>query len=87
VKRLWVWLCRFAYRRAITGRSRTPVGLPGNRDPEFRCLQYDPRRKRGEHGDCDTDGHYLCVGCTHISEYALAERGIDSLNNPLKVRQ
>jgi len=26
------------------------------------------------HGECDTDGHYLCVECVHISSVTLRKR-------------
>ena len=61
----WTWLCRFAYRRAVQGK-RTPTGLPGHRDPDHRCDQYDPRADL-QPGDCASDGHYLCEGCSHFS--------------------
>lgn len=61
----WVWLTRFAYRRAVKGK-RTPVGLPGHRDPDARCDIYDPRPEF-QPGDCASDGHYLCKECSHLN--------------------
>lgn len=65
-KTFWVWLARFAYRRAVKGKI-TPTGLPGHRDPESRCHAYDPRPDL-QPGDCASDGHYLCLECAHLAK-------------------
>lgn len=39
------------------------LGAPGIRDPESPCRAYDPGPRRAG-ADCETDGHYLCAGCT-----------------------
>lgn len=63
------------------GHSRTPDGKPGLRDVDAPCEHYEPvemAREAEGHGDCDTDGHYLCaegqIVCHHISAQALAHR-------------
>ncbi len=66
MSRLWRWLAIFAYRRWATAEGRKPVGVPGNRDPQNPCEAFAPRpRQRGDWGDCQTDGHYLCRECVH----------------------
>lgn len=37
------------------------LGAPGLRDPAAPCAEYAPGPG---HGDCETDGHYLCRGCS-----------------------
>lgn len=37
------------------------------------CAHYEPGRPGA--GDCDTDGHYLCAGCSQMSAHAVRERG------------
>lgn len=32
-------------------------------------------------GDCETDGHYLCAGCLHMSHEAAVRRGLVSCEN------
>jgi len=71
----WVWLCRFAFRGAYKS-TVAPVGLPGNRDPEHMCRYYSPVSRPDGTGSCETDGHYLCRECDHISSDALKERGV-----------
>jgi hypothetical protein len=61
----WAWLTRYAYCHAVKGKV-TPVGLPGHRDPDARCDMYDPRADL-QPGDCASDGHYLCQGCSHFN--------------------
>lgn len=72
--RLWVWLARFAYRRAVSHNplNKVPTGLPGHRDPEHPCTSYSPVNRRNSifrppyyslRGDCQSDGHYLCNDC------------------------
>ena len=57
--------------------GRAVVGMLGVRDPEFPCDEYQPtdnvdllgmRVTAPGDGLCDSDGHYLCVGCVHLSE-------------------
>jgi hypothetical protein len=38
-------------------------GQPGLRDPDNQCEAFNPG-KPGLRGGCNTDGHYLCDGCT-----------------------
>lgn len=55
----------------------------GVRDPEAPCEAYEPT-KNPDHlglritapgnGRCDSDGHYLCVGCVHLSAHSIEER-------------
>jgi len=47
-------------------------GTPGVRDVEAPCEVFnvgEPGR-----GDCETDGHYLCVECTEIALHVLRRR-------------
>lgn len=44
----------------------TTLGDPGVRDPEHPCEEFDGRSYDGA-GACDSDGHYLCVECSHLS--------------------
>jgi len=65
----------------VNGRTR--FGQRHVRDPEAPCEMFEPVDgfdfmgttifANGD-GDCDTDGHYLCVGCVHLSERAMLER-------------
>lgn len=55
---------------AVNGRVL--VGMEGVRDPDFRCEGFrradqEPKDARSAR-DCDTDGHYLCDDCIHISD-------------------
>lgn len=64
--------------------SREPrAGDPGVRDPEHPCAEFRPtpdidylglRVTAPGTGQCDSDGHYLCGGCAHLSERGRAER-------------
>ena len=63
--------------------GRAVVGAVGIRDPEFPCEGYQPtespdllglRVTAPGGGSCDSDGHYLCVGCRNLSDQGLAER-------------
>ncbi len=63
--------------------GRQVVGMPGVRDPEYPCEEYAPTEDPdllGLHltapgnGSCDSDGHYLCGGCLHLSESGLERR-------------
>jgi hypothetical protein len=67
MKRFWLWLARFAYRRCAVPVKRAPVGLPLMRDPDARCNSYEPRLwQMGDFRDCQSDGHYLCRECCHL---------------------
>lgn len=63
--RFWRWLCLYGFRHWTTTNRGRPVGIPGERDPQFPCTAYTPRpRQVGEDAHCDhPDGHYLCSGC------------------------
>lgn len=56
--------------REVNG-GRPIDGVPGMRDPDAVCVDFDPIDDRGTYaagdGRCDTDGHYLCRECRHIS--------------------
>jgi hypothetical protein len=66
MKRFWLWLCRFAYRRVASPLGTAPDGLPHIRDTDSRCDAYEPRpRQPGDFYDCGGDGHYLCKECCH----------------------
>lgn len=56
---------------AVNGRSI--LGSPGVRDPDAPCSAFHPGEPL-EDGDCDTDGHYLCRECRHISLVAIRRR-------------
>lgn len=57
---------------------RVPDGTPGVRDVDAPCEDYQPAgapwKDAPGTGGCDTDGHYLCRECVHISEAALRWR-------------
>jgi hypothetical protein len=69
----WTWLCRLAYRHAVKSRTGVPTGLPGHRDPESKCEFYWPVNRPSGQGPCQSDGHYLCVGCEWITAERLEE--------------
>jgi hypothetical protein len=65
--------------------GRVYLGAPGVRDPGAPCDDYLPtvdpepdwlglRVTASGFGSCDGDGHYLCVGCQHVSRRGLDER-------------
>jgi hypothetical protein len=80
----WKAIFLFAYRRWAIPGEKKPVGIPGNRDPDYPCSGYEPvpielaRQLSFNSGnpfwqDCQTDGHYLCAECCHrapTKEYA-----------------
>lgn len=45
------------------------LGAVGVRDPAYPCEAFDGRGYDGR-GECHSDGHYLCTGCSHLSEDA-----------------
>ena len=54
--------------------GRVTFGRPGVRDPDALCEGFDPvpgidwlgmRRTSAGDGDCHSDGHYLCLGCSN----------------------
>lgn len=58
--------------------ARVPDGTPGVRDADAPCESFDPAGKDFEdapgRGTCETDGHYICRECVHISIAALRRR-------------
>lgn len=42
---------------------RPPDGLPGLRDVDHPCEDFDPGTSFGV---CSSDGHYLCSECRHL---------------------
>lgn len=46
--------------------GRTVLGQVGVRDPDGVCEEFDGRRYDGS-GGCHSDGHYLCIECSHLS--------------------
>jgi hypothetical protein len=44
-------------------------GAIGVRSAEYPCTEFDGRGYDGG-GDCMSDGHYLCVECSHLSPEA-----------------
>ena len=55
--------------------GRVPDGTPGIRDQDAPCEHYDLDGSLGAvFSDCETDGHYLCEECVHISARALRRR-------------
>jgi DNA-directed RNA polymerase subunit RPC12/RpoP len=52
--------------------GRIPDGTSGVRDVDAPCEAFKPHgapweRAPGD-GSCDTDGHYICAECVHISQ-------------------
>lgn len=77
--------------------GRLFLGEPLVRDPNAICDAFDPvpnadwlglELRAAGNGNCGTDGHYLCLSCTHISKEAVEERtqrseiSISSLYHP-----
>lgn len=63
---IWLRVARFFYRKACKPMRIEPDGVPGRRSAEAPCSGYEPRKKQmGDWDDCETDGHYLCLGCCH----------------------
>ena len=59
-----------------TVNGRVLVGMEGVRDPDFRCEGFRRADQEPKDAlalrDCDTDGHYLCDECVHISRTSRA---------------
>lgn len=58
-------------------------GIQGIRDSDNPCELYTPtidadflglRLTAPGGGSCDSDGHYLCGGCIHLSDRSVQER-------------
>lgn len=49
--------------------ARIPDGTPGIRDVDAPCDAFGPGDPGG--GRCDTDGHYICAECVHMSAVAV----------------
>lgn len=55
---------------SVNGRTLPPfLGQVGVRDPDGPCEMFDGQHYDGR-GDCTSDGHYLCVECSHLSPEA-----------------
>ena len=65
----WRWLCRWTYLRWMAHepnwRTKKPVGVPGNRDPEHPCTWFAPGKPDGSN-TCEGDGHYMCQECVRF---------------------
>jgi hypothetical protein len=46
--------------------GREVLGMVGVRDPEGPCDKFNGKGYDGS-GSCHSDGHYLCVECSHLS--------------------
>lgn len=64
----------------VNGRGE--FGMRGVRDPEAPCEAFDPvenidwigvRITAPGSGGCDSDGHYLCMGCRELSAVRAAD--------------
>jgi hypothetical protein len=74
-QKLLVWVARRAWRAAAIPDEQMPTGIPGNRDPEHPCEAFAPRPKNSaDWGGCESDGHYLCRECAHMSREARARK-------------
>ena len=70
--------CPPAWRGLVHELNGRPIdGTDGIRDVDAPCEEFrsehTPRTNPGS-GRCDTDGHYLCVECPHISLEAIRGR-------------
>lgn len=52
--------------RMLLGLERPPDAMPGVRDADSPCADFEPGTPSGT--DCYTDGHYLCRECVHAPE-------------------
>lgn len=76
----WESLVRFV-------NDRPPlIGTVGVRDPEYPCELFDGKGYDGR-GDCDSDGHYLCVECSLLSPESprFTEYGRDGRRDRLRL--
>lgn len=55
--------------RALVAFVNNRIGAIALRDPEAPCSNFDARRYNGL-GRCHSDGHYMCVKCSHLSPMA-----------------
>lgn len=56
------------WRALVNFVNATPgAGTVGLRDPDYPCYSYDGEGYNGR-GRCDSDGHYECNNCSHLSE-------------------
>jgi len=74
VPELW----RIANEAKRIVECRGPVGLIGQRDPEFPCAEFTPGKPA--YGRCDGDGHYLCDQCEKHSTRLTAD-AVDGASN------
>jgi len=61
-----------AFVAEINGIGRIPDGTPGIRDVDAPCDTFQPGDPG--HGNCQTDGHYICVECIKIDPRTLRTR-------------
>ncbi len=40
-----------------------------NKEIRTDCNEFSLRTNENTHGDCQTDGHYLCSNCIHIASF------------------
>jgi hypothetical protein len=71
--------------RAINGQPAL-LGTIGVRDPDGVCEDFDGRHYDGS-GDCHSDGHYLCVECSHLSPDAPRFDGLAGRYDRLRLFQ
>jgi len=57
---------------AASVNGKTIFGMDGVRDPDARCDDF--KNGHAGHGQCDTDGHYMCLECAHMSHHAVLSR-------------
>ena len=78
IPRLWRALVDEINGGRIPSYDRIPDGEPGIRDVDARCDAFEPVGAPYEiakgNGNCQTDGHYLCVECVHIELGTLRRR-------------
>ncbi|KKN34693.1 hypothetical protein LCGC14_0791200 [marine sediment metagenome] len=64
--KFWLAVMRFAYRRAVIV-TQIPDGVPTIRSMDAPCPGYAPRPRTLRDWPCDSDGHFLCKECAHLS--------------------
>ena len=69
VRRFWLAVHQYYYRKVAMLYPRKTAGLPGNRDPESPCEVYAPRPQHPTDwlDGCQGDGHWLCAECCHLT--------------------